>query len=80
MVLFRWYENVVFLCRLALRETLDAFMESVHLDQPGTSYLVLRSGRELGITTGVEVKRDDLGDSVTAHIQALARAQTLEEI
>src|SRR5580698_1017160 len=74
------FENGLVLCRLALGETLDAFMESVHLDQLGTSDPVLGLGRKLRIAAGVEVERDDLRDSVTAHIQTFTRTQALEEV
>jgi hypothetical protein len=66
--------------RFALRETLDAFMKPVHLDQLGTANLVLGPGRKLCITAVIKVERDDLGDPVTPNIKPFARAQALEEI
>src|SRR5271156_1310536 len=70
----------IVLSYLALGETLNAFVEPVHLDQLGTSDLVLRSGRKLRITSCVKVEGDDLRDPITPHIQPLTRAEALEQI
>src|SRR5580698_8784814 len=68
------------LYRFALHETLNAFVESVHLDQLRTSDFVLGPGRKFRVATAVKVEDHHLRRPVAPHIKRLPRTQALEQI
>src|ERR1700742_1551369 len=63
----------------ALGKPVDALGESILGNEFGTPYTILRLRRECCVAAFIEIQTNNFRQTVTPHIQSLARLQALEQ-